>query len=264
LEATFTAYNDVIQTKKDPFGKKYFSNGPWKLDDEFYVAIVTPVLHYTMGGVQINDTCEVQTTAQTTIPGLFAAGELAGGVHGANRLGGSSLLGCVVFGRVAGDAASSYLLNQLSVGKGAASSSSPGPIKLEIDQGSVKVTWGASSSAATSSAAKPAAAAPAKSAPAPAVEYKEYTLADVAKHNTEKDCWVVVDGQVLDVSKFLPDHPGGKKAILIYSGKDATEEFLMMHKLDVIPRYAPYTVIGKIKGSNPSAAGLVQPQKSKL
>lgn len=259
LEATFSAYNDVMKTKKCPFGKKYFSNGPWEMNDEFYVAIVTPVLHYTMGGVEINGLCEVQAPSGT-INGLFAAGELAGGVHGANRLGGSSLLGCVVFGRVAGDSASKYLLDSLSIGtQGGAA----GPLSLEIQpsgNGRVMISWGGAAASAHT-AGKPAAAAaapakPAAPAAAPAQPYKEYTLEDVAKHNSEKDCWVVVDGQVLDVTKFLPDHPGGKKAILIYSGKDATAEFLMMHKLDVIPRYAPYTVIGKIKGSNPNPAGV--------
>jgi flavocytochrome c len=269
LEATFKSYNDVMQTKKCPFGKKYFSNGPWQMNDEFYIAIVTPVLHYTMGGVEINGTCEVQSS-KGTIPGLYAAGELAGGVHGANRLGGSSLLGCVVFGRVAGDAASSYLLNSLSTGQTSApGAAAGGALKLEIEpsgNGRVVVTWGgakASSSAATaSSSAAPAAKKADAAAPAQEAQpYKEYSLEDVAKHNSEKDCWVVVDGQVLDVTKFLPDHPGGKKAVLIYAGKDATAEFLMMHKLDVIPRYAPYTVIGKIKGSNPSPAGMVSRPK---
>jgi flavocytochrome c len=261
LEGTFAAYNDVMKTKKCPFGKKYFSNGPWQMNDEFYVAIVTPVLHYTMGGVEINGSCEVQAP-KGTIPGLYAAGELAGGVHGANRLGGSSLLGCVVFGRVAGDAAAKYLLDQLSTGQGASAAASG--LTLEIQpsgNGRVVVSWGGASSsapAASSSAPSAAPAPKAKKEDAPAPQpYKEYTLEDVAKHNSEGDCWVVVDGQVLDVTKFLPDHPGGKKAVLIYAGKDATAEFLMMHKLDVIPRYAPYTVIGKIKGSNPSPAGMV-------
>ena len=53
------------------------------------------------------------------------------------------------------------------------------------------------------------------------------SLADVAKHNTKADCWVVVDGQVLDVTSFLSEHPGGELAILTFAGKDATEEFNM-------------------------------------
>jgi cytochrome b involved in lipid metabolism len=49
--------------------------------------------------------------------------------------------------------------------------------------------------------------------------------ADVSKHNTDQDCWVIVGEEVYDVTKFLPYHPGGKKAIMLYAGKDATEEF---------------------------------------
>ena len=56
-----------------------------------------------------------------------------------------------------------------------------------------------------------------------------YTAQDVAKHNKKDDCWVIVDGKVLDVTSFLPDHPGGEKAILLYAGRDATEEFNMLH-----------------------------------
>lgn len=47
--------------------------------------------------------------------------------------------------------------------------------------------------------------------------------------------------------QFLPDHPGGEKAILLYAGRDATEEFNMLHDPKVIPRYAPDAVIGKLK-----------------
>lgn len=54
--------------------------------------------------------------------------------------------------------------------------------------------------------------------------------------------------QVLDVTKFLPDHPGGKMAILTFAGKDASEEFNMLHEKTVIAKYAPETVIGTLKG----------------
>jgi len=70
---------------------------------------------------------------------------------------------------------------------------------------------------------------------------------------------VVVNGQVLDVTGFLKDHPGGKKAILIYAGRDASEEFNMLHKPDVVEKYAPDTIVGKVKpGSKPL------PHKAKL
>merc|ERR1719258_816164 len=71
----------------------------------FHVAIVTPVVHYCMGGLEIDaDSRVVKKVGQNmvAIDGLYAAGEIAGGVHGNNRLGGNSLLDCVVFGRVAG------------------------------------------------------------------------------------------------------------------------------------------------------------------
>merc|ERR1712031_108408 len=71
-----------------------------------------------------------------------------------------------------------------------------------------------------------------------------YSMEEVAKHVTKTDCWVVVSGQVLDVTKFLGEHPGGELAILTFAGKDATEEFNMIHPPDVIGKYAPDAVIG--------------------
>jgi succinate dehydrogenase/fumarate reductase flavoprotein subunit len=61
-------------------------------DNTFHVALMTPVLHYTMGGLEIDAESKVLDAGGKPIPGLFAAGEVGGGVHGANRLGGSSLL----------------------------------------------------------------------------------------------------------------------------------------------------------------------------
>ena len=75
-----------------------------------------------------------------------------------------------------------------------------------------------------------------------------FTMDEVAKHKTAKDCWVVVNGEVLDVTEFLPDHPGGKKAIMLFAGKDASDEFNMLHKPDVIHKYLePEQIIGKLK-----------------
>lgn len=118
LKSTFDEYNQIAAGKKsDPWGKKFFSVGDWKMDDFFHVAWMEPVLHYTMGGLEVNAQSQVMNKDGKPIPGLWASGEVAGGVHGANRLGGSSLLGCVVFGRVAGDEAAAYMLQQFSSGK---------------------------------------------------------------------------------------------------------------------------------------------------
>ena len=78
----------------------------------FYVAIITPVIHYCMGGLLIDTDSACIGSSNVAIPGLYAAGEVAGGVHGNNRLGGNSLLDCVVFGRVAGKAAAKYMLGK--------------------------------------------------------------------------------------------------------------------------------------------------------
>ncbi|KAH7074125.1 FAD binding domain-containing protein [Paraphoma chrysanthemicola] len=104
--------NAVNETLKDPFGRTSFAN--WalkdpKLDSVVYVGIVTPVVHFTMGGVLINQKAEVLQDDQKHIEGLWGAGEVTGGVHGGNRLGGSSLLECVVFGRIAGNQVAEFL-----------------------------------------------------------------------------------------------------------------------------------------------------------
>ncbi|KAI1790044.1 Flavocytochrome c [Ganoderma leucocontextum] len=239
LKKTFDDYNTVVRTKKDPFGKKFFSGSEWTLDDFFNVAVMTPVLHYTMGGLEIDPESRVVDKAGKPIPGLFASGEVAGGVHGANRLGGSSLLGCVVFGRVSGASAASYLLQKI------------GPLaeKAAGRLGAVAGHLGAPASE-EKQVAKPSSSS---SSPAPAPSSSSsssggaWTAAEVAKHNKKDDCWVIIDGKVLDVTAFMPDHPGGEKAILLYAGRDATEEFNMLHDAKVIPRYAPEAVIGALK-----------------
>jgi cytochrome b involved in lipid metabolism len=191
---------------------------------------------------------------------------MCGGVHGANRLGGSSLLGCVVFGRVSGKSAARYLfsklINNTSVAQqrlGAIGNHLNGGMGINItvnpDSNSINLEislpqGGAGGASAIQAAPQqqeaPAQQEEAKKADEPQ-KMGEYDLAEVAKHNKPDDCWVVVNGQVLNVTDFLPDHPGGKKAILIYAGRDATEEFNMMHKPDVVEKYAAYAIIGTLK-----------------
>merc|ERR1719482_665672 len=95
-------------------GKKFYHNiiqGSEVATQPFYVAIITPVIHYCMGGLEIDcDSAVVNKATGKAIPGLYCAGEVAGGVHGNNRLGGNSLLDCAVFGRVSGKAAAKYIL----------------------------------------------------------------------------------------------------------------------------------------------------------
>ncbi|KAF5599326.1 aromatic-amino-acid decarboxylase [Fusarium pseudocircinatum] len=100
----------VAEGTDDEFGRK--QRGRWTLkagegnrDEDVYIGRVTPITHFTMGGVAIDEKARVLTKNDdklVPIPGLFAAGEITGGIHGDNRLGGSSLLECVVYGRTAG------------------------------------------------------------------------------------------------------------------------------------------------------------------
>merc|ERR1712048_1471695 len=88
-----------------------------------------------------------------------------------------------------------------------------------------------------------------------------YSLEEVAKHTSKTDCWVVVSGQVLDVTKFLGEHPGVELAILTFAGKDATEEFNMIHPPDVIGKYAPDAVIGALGAGKPKKEKKAKPAK---
>eukprot|EP01134_Creolimax_fragrantissima_P007823 CFRG7823T1 len=102
---------DTLETYghgEDPFGKPVI---PFKFSesDNLWVAIVTPAIHYTMGGLSLNSEAAIlSNSSEVPINGLFGAGEVTAGVHGGNRLGGNSLLECVVFGRIAGKSAASF------------------------------------------------------------------------------------------------------------------------------------------------------------
>eukprot|EP00937_MAST-01D_sp_MAST-1D-sp2_P005833 g5833.t1 len=73
------------------------------------------------------------------------------------------------------------------------------------------------------------------------------TAEELKKHKSADDCWLAINGKVYDVTKFLPDHPGGKKAPLMVSGGDATEEFEMLHKPEVLDKYAKDLLIGTLE-----------------
>ena len=104
---TMEKWNGYVEAKNDPdFGRTSFAN---PLNTAPYYAVkVTAGVHHTMGGLKINANTEVLDEKGEVIPGLFAAGEVTGGVHGANRLGGNAVADFTVFGRIAGAAASDY------------------------------------------------------------------------------------------------------------------------------------------------------------
>ena len=107
-EATFVStmntWNQAVEAKSDAeFNRTSFAN---PLTAAPYYAIkITPAVHHTMGGIVINPKAEVLNEKGEVISGLYAAGEVTGGVHGANRLGGNAVADFVVFGRISGQSA---------------------------------------------------------------------------------------------------------------------------------------------------------------
>ena len=101
LKATVARYNELVAAGKDtdfekdevelPIGKA-----------PFYCVPLSPTLHHTMGGLKINTEAQVLREDGSVIAGLYAAGEVTGGIHGSNRVGGNALTDGVVFGRIAG------------------------------------------------------------------------------------------------------------------------------------------------------------------
>ena len=107
LEATLNKYNEAVKNKADnEFKKKTL---PKELTGTKYYAIeVSPAVHHTMGGVRINTNAEVLGKNGRPIKGLYAAGEITGGIHGANRIGGNAVADITVFGKIAGENAATY------------------------------------------------------------------------------------------------------------------------------------------------------------
>lgn len=109
LSSTVTTWNQAVAGHNDTdFGRNMgmdrdISAGP------FFAIHIAPAIHYTMGGIKINAQTQVLKEDGTTLSGLFAAGEVAGGLHGNNRIGGNSIAETVVFGRQAGEQVYTYL-----------------------------------------------------------------------------------------------------------------------------------------------------------
>ncbi len=106
LQETFADYNAVVRgEKKDEYGKHLVQDELNKAP--FYASRRVPTIHHTMGGLRIDTDARVLDKNKQPIAGLFAAGEVAGGIHGANRLGGNAIPDTVVFGKIAGRTAAS-------------------------------------------------------------------------------------------------------------------------------------------------------------
>lgn len=102
FKATIEKYNEYAKNGKDEdFNRRgsfvSIEKGP------FYIQKVSPAVHHTMGGIVVNKDAKVLDKNGNIIPGLFAAGEVTGGIHGTNRLGGNAVTDIIVFGRIAGE-----------------------------------------------------------------------------------------------------------------------------------------------------------------
>jgi len=208
LTKSVQEYNMVAEKRGiGPFGKQYYHNTPMDINSPFLAGIVVPAVHYTMGGIRISSTASVLTSSGTPIPNLLAGGEVAGGTHGKNRLGGNALTECLVFGRIIAH----RVLEQSDGG-------------FTDAEGTPHGTTNGKPKISTLRAVKPM---------------------ELAKHTSMDDCWIAIDGKVYDMTDFLEEHPAGPEAILEVSGRDATEEFKSIHTLAMLEDFDPLGTLVK-------------------
>jgi len=191
VRSSIIQYQNESEGGLDQWGKTSFRGVAQKnLDTEtFYAGTVTPVLHYCMGGITIDTEGNVLDKNSVPIPGLHAAGEVSGGVHGNNRLGGNSLLECTVFGTIVGK-------------KIPIMHEQPKPTNI------VPIVK--------------------KEEVSPPQE-KKVTQGELAEHNKPDDCWVAIHGFVYDLTEFAEEHPAGAQSIHRLGGLDGTEAFAAIH-----------------------------------
>ena len=109
LAETMKNWAEIYANKVDPeFGRTSFSAENALDQAPYYAILVKPGIHHTMGGLKINTNTEVLNEKGEVISGLFAAGEVTGGIHGANRLGGTAVTDIIVFGQIAGENAADF------------------------------------------------------------------------------------------------------------------------------------------------------------
>ncbi len=106
LQDTITKYNESVASQTDPLGRAIF--GKTLTEASYYAIAVLPVIHHTMGGIAVNTNSQVLLKNNTPIKGLYAAGEVVGGIHGANRLGGNAVADITIFGRRSGERAAKF------------------------------------------------------------------------------------------------------------------------------------------------------------
>ena len=112
LAETLSNWNQYVKDQNDPDFERTTGMNEDLSVAPYYAIKIAPGIHHTMGGVKINTDAAVINTKNAVIPGLFAAGEVVGGVHGGNRIGGNAVADIVVFGKVAADSAIEAINNK--------------------------------------------------------------------------------------------------------------------------------------------------------
>ena len=105
FEATMDEYAKIQASGKDPLGRKANEMPRPLTEGPFYACEIGPAIHHTMGGIVINTRAEVLDVNGNPVPGLYAAGEVTGGIHGGNRLGGNAVADICIYGKIAADSA---------------------------------------------------------------------------------------------------------------------------------------------------------------
>jgi hypothetical protein len=206
LVAEWEEYGREAGEGRDKWGKTVFNGLPKDHDGDFYVGRVVPVLHYCMGGITINEDGQVLTEGGLVVDGLWAAGEVAGGVHGENRLAGNSLLECTVFGKKVGEL--------VGVREGGAGGGGAGGGGGGGGGGGSKREW----------------------------RNVKVDAQELAKHDRPDDCHVALHGKVFDFTDFAEDHPPGAESIYQLCGMEATEVFDAIHNVNMLDDFEDETV----------------------
>eukprot|EP00928_Gymnodinium_smaydae_P038746 TRINITY_DN2664_c0_g2_i1.p1 TRINITY_DN2664_c0_g2~~TRINITY_DN2664_c0_g2_i1.p1 ORF type:complete len:1009 (+),score=201.31 TRINITY_DN2664_c0_g2_i1:106-3027(+) len=218
-------------------------------DGAIYVAEVTPALYSCVGGLSVsslpNDpkASRVLMTDGKPIEGLYAAGEVTDApFQKLMAVSGIPLLHCIYSGRLAGSVVAKSMgkteskdLKQITIDaltktaapeEETAKGEDEKPLEDLSKEDLIKVLKELQS--------RPAAVAPAGGGGG------GITMEEVAKHNKKDDAWIVLNGEVIDVTKWIPIHPGGEQAICAYLGQDATDEWNMIHKPGMVEKNAQH------------------------
>ncbi len=227
----------VCVCSNDAFGKKVFPNAAFGSDPDsgpFYVGTITPVLHYSMGGLRIDAKAHVlHEGTGAVVPRLFAAGEVTGGIHGNNRLAGMALTECVVYGLMA----ARTILDEAHAHAAAAAAASSAAPSVSVAGSAVPAGTGVGTPAGGAGAAATAGAG--------ADSLRRITAAELAHNNGEggRPLWLALFGSVYDMTDFADEHPGGRDSIDSVAGKDGTKSFSTVHSRPMLEDFTPIGVL---------------------